>query len=55
MSLLDKHLTSQTTHPPTHPLNTQVTAVARPDVDVGGVEALAKKIGADFRARAYFH
>jgi hypothetical protein len=35
-------------------VKTQVTAVARPDVDIEAVRALAKGMGADFRLRPYF-
>lgn len=33
---------------------TEVTAVARPDVDMAAVKQLARELGADFRSRAYF-
>lgn len=35
-------------------VKTQVTAVARPDVDIEAVRALAEGMGADFRVRPYF-
>lgn len=37
-----------------HGLKTEVTAVARPDVNLGAVKNLAKNLGASFRSRQYF-